>query len=346
MDESSRDRLHHLQALTTRSGADAARPASGRATRVHPWWTLLMAALGGLLLGALGMNWLARPIGALEPLPPARASAPATAATPNDASIARAGALVAAGHVVARRQTTVGAELTGRIDAVLVAEGQMVKAGEPLARLDSALVELDLAAARSRVDSSQASIGVIDSELRDARESLRRTEDLVRTGFVSVAELTRAELRVQGLQSQLARVQAEHRSAAVQLERTSQVVRMHTIRAPFGGVVVDVTAQAGEVISPTSAGGAFTRTGIATIVDLRSLEVEVEIMESQLSRVRPGQSAVARMDSSPELAVRVHGVLPRANRERGTMRVRLNFVEAPPAGVLPDMAVQVSFAAS
>lgn len=340
MDQNTRDRLHQLQRLTgepAEGGTRLAPSGRRRVTGLH----LLLGVVAGLVVGAVGMGWLqhSNSTPALNLSANASTAAPAPSA-PSDAAT---GALVAAGHVVARRQTTVGAELTGRIDAVLVREGQSVKAGQPLARLNSTLVDLDHAAARSRVESAQAVVGVIDADLLEARELLRRSEELMRAGFISSAELTRTELRVQGLQKQLLRAQADQRAAAIELERSAQVVRIHTIRAPFDGVVVEVTAQAGEVISPSSAGGAFTRTGVATIVDPQSLDIDVEIMEGQLARIMPGQRAAVRIDGAREVLAKVGSVLPRANRDRGTVRVRLAFVEPPGAGVLPDMAVQVVF---
>jgi len=278
------------------------------------------------------------------------AVAPAAAPTATDASAATAraadpGSLVASGYVVARRRATVAAEITGRVAEVLVEEGMAVTKGQLLARLDETLASTDLATASSRVDSATASVAAIRAQLADAERILRRTQDLAKSHLASEADLTHADTQVIDLRAQLARSEAELATARSDARHAAEMLGKHRIIAPFAGIVVDKNAQPGEIISPMSAGGGFTRTGICTLVDMDSLEIEVDVNEAYISRVRPEQAVKATLDAYPDWTIpaRVIAIVPTADRAKATVRVRIAILSKDPR-ILPDMAVKVAFA--
>jgi HlyD family secretion protein len=265
--------------------------------------------------------------------------APATIKAPR-----RAGALVASGYVVARRKATVAAEITGKVVELFVDEGVLVKAGQVVARLDSALAEADLDLARSRAVAAEAAATAIAADLQDAERILGRVQSLSQKSIASEADLTKAEARVGVLRAQLGQAHANLQTARLDAERTAVVLDKHKIRAPFEGVVIERSAQPGEMISPMSAGGGFTRTGICTIVDMDSIEVEVDVNEAFIGRVHAGGAIAAVLDAYPDwrIPAAVIAVVPTANREKATVKVRIGFKRKDPR-ILPDMAVKVEF---
>jgi RND family efflux transporter MFP subunit len=255
----------------------------------------------------------------------------------------RAGSLVASGYVVARRKATVAAEITGKIVETMVEEGMVIEAGQVIARLDSVLAAKDLALARSRSESAEAAVAAIEADLAEAERVYRRAHDLSQRNVTSQAELTKAEARVAVLRAQLRQSQAQLATARLDAQRAADVLDKHDIRAPFTGIVIERSAQPGEVISPMSAGG-FTRTGICTIVDMDSIEIEVDVNEAFIGRVRPGTKVDAVLDAYPDWTVpgAVIAIVPTANREKATVRVRI-ALQQKDSRILPDMAVKVTF---
>jgi RND family efflux transporter MFP subunit len=303
-----------------RSGDDEAGTAAGGGAS----WPMLGAVGGGaLLIGALG-GWF------LKPAPPPPPPAPVeTAQTAGGQSVA-AGSLVASGYVVARRQATVAAEVTGRLLEVRIEEGQRVRRGQVLAVLEPTLARADVATARAR-----AAAG--DADLAEAQRVLDRTRQLSQQGFASNAALTAAQSRYDQALAQRNASRSDANRASAQLSR-------YEIRAPFAGVVVNKSAQPGEIISPVSAGGGFTRTGVCTIVDMSSLEIEVDVSEAYIARVSEGQRVEAVLDAYPDqtFPARVIATIPSADRSRATVRVRIGFDELDPR-ILPEMAISVRF---
>jgi HlyD family secretion protein len=271
---------------------------------------------------------------------PQRPLSPAAAAA---AEPQRSRDLVASGYVVARRKATVAAEITGKVVEVLIEEGMVVKEGDVVARLDSVLAERDLALAQSRADAAEAAIGAIAADLHDAERILTRAQSLIARHVVSEADLTKAEARVGVLRAQIKQSEAQFATAKLDARRTADVLEKHRIRAPFDGVVVERSAQPGEMISPLSVGG-FTRTGICTLVDMDSIEVEVDVNEAFIGRVQPAMAVEAVLDAYPNWTIpaKVIAVVPTANREKATVKVRIGLKEKDPR-VLPDMAVKVTF---
>ena len=274
----------------------------------------------------------------------ASASSPPPSATVPAAEATRSGGLVASGYVVARRKATVASEITGKVVEVLIDEGNVVQAGDLLARLDSTLTESDLNLAKSRAVASEAAANAIAADLRDAERILARIQALQQKNFATEADLTKADARVAVLRAQQAQAQAQVQTARLDAKRASEVLAQHHIRAPFAGVVVERSAQPGEMISPISAGGGYTRTGICTIVDMDSIEVEVDVNEAFIGRVRAGGAVSAVLDAYPEWTIpaSVIAIVPTANREKATVKVRIGFKQKDPR-ILPDMGIKVTF---
>src|SRR5262249_11234911 len=226
----------------------------------------------------------------------------------------------------------------------LVDEGVVVQSGQVVPQLDSALAETDLTLAQSRAASAEAAATAIAADLRDTERIFARVQSLSQKNIASEADLTKAEARVGVLRAQLGQAHANLQTARLDAQRAATVLDKHKIRAPFGGVVVERSAQPGEMISPMSAGGGFTRTGICTIVDMDSIEIEVDVNEAFIGRVRPGGAIEAVLDAYPDwtMPATVIAVVPTANREKATVKVRIALKKKDPR-VLPDMAVKVRF---
>jgi RND family efflux transporter MFP subunit len=252
--------------------------------------------------------------------------------------------LNASGYVTARRQATVSSEMTGKVTEVLIEEGMLVEEGQVLARLDDANVRAAYELAEAEQVAASSSLRETEALLQEARASFRRTRNLVERQLASEAELDRARALADSLEAQLARRQADIEVANKHLAVWAEQLDDTIIRAPFDGVVVAKNAQPGEMISPVSAGGGFTRTGIGTIVDMGSLEIEVDVNEAYINRVSPGQKVVATLDAYPDWQIpcSVIAIIPTADRQRATVEVRVGFDELDPR-ILPDMGVKVAF---
>ncbi len=307
-------------------------------------WLSWRPLLVGLFVGLAGAGGAILIFGGKAKPPPAPITKSVSEASTKAEPISQ-GSLVASGYVVARRRATVAAEITGRVTQVLVEEGMHVQKGQLLATLDPSLAGTDLKTQQSEVQSASAAINSIEADLADAERILARTKALASNGYSSTADLTRTNARVTSLKAQLAQAQAGRRTASSNAVRAQEVLGKHRILAPFSGVVVDKNAQPGEIISPASAGGGFTRTGICTIVDMDSLEIEVDVNEAFIGRVHDGQDVKAVLDAYPDLTIpaRVIATVPTANRDKATVRVRIAILDKDKR-ILPDMAIKVSFA--
>jgi RND family efflux transporter MFP subunit len=253
--------------------------------------------------------------------------------------------LDASGYVVARRQATVSSKITGQVDEVLVEEGMEVSEGQVLARLDdsNALRSLQLSEARRTAAGSR--VREIEVLLRQAELDLDRTRQLEAAGAESRAALDAALSERDARVARLAAARDEVGVAEREVSLGQQSVEDTRIRAPFDGVAISKDAQPGEMISPVSAGGGFTRTGITTIVDMQSLEIEVDVNEAYIQRVEPGQRVTATLDAYPGWRIPAHviTIVPAADRQRATVRVRIGFDELGDPRILPDMGVKVAF---
>lgn len=272
-------------------------------------------------------------------IPIKTALARAASAEPAGSSV-----LDATGYVVARRQATVSSKATGKVVEVLIEEGLVVTKGQLLARLDDSIPRAQFELAASQLDAARAGLAELDVDLQKARLDLGRTEGLANRNLASQADLDRDALSVQGLIARLTRARKDivvaERGMAVQ----RQILDDMQILAPFAGVVIAKSAQPGEMISPVSAGGGFTRTGICTIVDMASLEVEVDVNESYINRVYADQPVQVTLNAYPDnhFPAQVIAIIPAADRNKATVRVRIEFLQRDER-VLPDMGVRVAF---
>lgn len=252
--------------------------------------------------------------------------------------------LDATGYVVARRMATVSAKITGKVREILIEEGQHVDAGQVMATLDpvDADAQRDLAAAQVAAARSQS--GSVEAQLREAEANAARLGTLVRQQLVSKSQYDQAVAQRDSLRAQLSTARHNAKVAGDQLRIAENGVDNTVVRAPFEGVVIAKAAQPGEIVSPLSAGGGFTRTGIGTIVDMDSLEVEVDVGESYIGRVKPGMPVVATLNAYPDwkIPAEVIAIIPTADRGKATVKVRIALKQKDPR-IVPDMGVNVSF---
>jgi HlyD family secretion protein len=265
---------------------------------------------------------------------------------------AQAAVLNASGYVTARRRATVSSKITGKVVEVNVEEGKAVKEGQILARIDDAAYRAAYALAQANLGSQERVAKEDEVRLANAKVTLGRKQKLVDGGFAMKSEVDDAKADVDALE---ARLDLEKQNVVVsrrQMELEQTNLDNTIIRAPFSGIAISKDAQPGEMVSPVSAGGGFTRTGICTIVDMRSLEIEVDVNESYINRVRPGQNVSALLDAYPDSPIPAHviTVVPTADRQKATVLVRIGFgaQAGGPARdidprILPDMGVKVTF---
>src|ERR1043166_503185 len=235
--------------------------------------------------------------------------------------------LNASGYVTARRAAPVSSKITGKVIEVLVEEGMKVKEGQILARLDDSNAKASLELARAQLEAAKSALAETRARLTQADLELRRVSDLAKSKIAAQADLDRAEAEAKALRARLEQQQTEIAVAERQLALWQQQLDDTTIRAPFSGIVTTKDSQPGEMISPVSAGGGFTRTGICTIVDMDSLEIEIDVNESYIHRVQPGQSVEATLDAYPawKIPCKVIAIIPTADRQKSTVKVRVGF---------------------
>jgi len=304
--------------------------APGRRTWIIGGVLALLVVLGG---GA----WLA--LSARGALPVHTAAAQSLGGGGTGASV-----LDATGYVTARREATVSAQMTGKVTEVLFDEGDRVKEGQVIARLDDTAQKAALAQAQAQLQSAQAVLAQDEAQLAQYKRDVKRDENLVTRHLVSEQETEQARTQVDTgtalVESQRKQIElsaANVRAAQVQLDYC-------TVRAPFSGVVIAKAAQVGEIVSPLSAGGGFTRTGIGTLVDMDSLEIEVDVNEAYINRVEPGQPVASVLNAYPDWRIPSHviAIIPTADRSKATVKVRIGF-DARDERIVPDMGVRVSF---
>ncbi|WP_347331691.1 efflux RND transporter periplasmic adaptor subunit [Marinimicrobium locisalis] len=297
-----------------------------------PW------VLGGalLLLLLVGASWaLTRP----DPINVETRMAKVTQARNSAASV-----LDATGYVTARRYATVSSKVTAKVVEVLVEEGMSVDEGQVVARLDDSNASKSLAVEQANLTLAQAQLEEIRARLIEARRVRDRVATLHQRELVSESELDVATSNYDSLKAQLSARDANVLSARRRVELQQQHLEDLVLRAPFSGVVVSKDAQPGEMISPVSAGGGFTRTGICSLVDMGSLEIEVDVNEAYIQRVFSGQPVQATLEAYPDwiIPAEVIAIVPTADRQKATVKVRVGFKELD-SRVLPDMGVRVAF---
>ncbi len=254
--------------------------------------------------------------------------------------------LNASGYITPRRRATIAAKITGRVTGVFFDEGTRVSEGQLLAALDDSDVKRSLDSAKADRDSAQAAIADYEVQLRNANIQLRRAQDLQAAGVQTQEALDNARTAVDSLKAKIELAKQQVAATESRIGVAQQAVDNCTIRAPFAGVVVSKDAQVGEMVSPISAGGGFTRTGIATIVDMHSNEIEVDVNESYIARVENGQQVTATLDAYPDkpFPAKVRTVIPTADRQKATVKVRITILNLEKYDfILPDMGVKVAF---
>ena len=251
--------------------------------------------------------------------------------------------LNASGYVTARREATVSSKVTGKVIEVLVEEGLKVEQGQVLARIDSSNVEKSLRLAEAQLESARKGLNETKANLAQVEREFQRISKLAANKVSSESELDRAEAEAKSLRARLDKQQADVTVAESEVALWRQQLDDTIIRAPFPGIVTSKNAQPGEMISPMSAGG-FTRTGICTMVDMASLEIEVDVNESYINRVKATQPVEATLDSYPEwhIPAKVIAIIPTADRQKATVKVRVGFEKLDPR-ILPQMSVKVAF---
>ena len=321
------DLTDDLSALKIDRAADV--PGPGR--RVVVWMFLLLVLAGG----AGGLWWWFR---RERPVEVQVAQVTARAAG------TQAAVLNASGYVTARRRATVSSKITGKVVEVNVEEGMAVREGQVLARLDDSAYRAAMGLAEAQVEAARRAVRENEVRLAEAQLTLKRLSDLLRDGIVTQADVDGARANVDSIQARIVLVNQQVAVAEQQVKLQQTDLDNTVIRAPFSGVAISKDAQPGEMVSPVSAGGGFTRTGICTIVDMRSLEIEVDVNESYINRVQPDQDVTAVLDAYPDwqIPARVITTVPAADRQKATVLVRIGFRDLDPR-ILPDMGVKVTF---
>ena len=295
-------------------------------------WLVLLVILGAAGGGAWAFMGRERPI-EVE-----------VASVTERAAGTQASVLNASGYVTARRRATVSSKVTGKVIEVNVEEGMEVRQGQVLARLDDSTLQSALRLYRAQLEAAKRQIPESEVRLQQARVQLQRQERLRKDGLNTPNDIDNAQAEVDSLIARIASAQEQVKVAESQIGVQLTAIDDTVIRAPFTGVAISKDAQAGEMVSPVSAGGGFTRTGICTIVDMRSLEIEVDVNESYINRVRAAQPVTAVLDAYPDFQIPAHviAVVPTADRQKATVLVRIGFKQLDPR-ILPDMGVKVTF---
>ena len=296
-------------------------------------WRALVVALVVVLGGAAGLFFLLR-----ERAPEVEV------ATVRADKGGRAALLNASGYVTPRQRATIAAKITARVNEIYVDEGMQVEPGQVLARLDDSDARARLHSAMAERDATAATVGDLRVNLDNAERELKRVEELWERKLVAEQNRDQAKMLVDSLKARIVLAREQVGAGEARVKVAQQDLDNCTVRAPFGGIVVSKDAQRGEMVSPVSAGGGFTRTGIATIVDMASLEIEVDVNESYIARVKTGQPVSAVLDAYPDwqIPAKVRTVIPTADRQKATVKVRATFERLDPR-ILPDMAVKVTF---
>ena len=297
-------------------------------------WIIIVVLL--ILVSAGGLLWLTKRDRVMEV---ALVQVRKTEAASRDTAV-----LSASGYVEARRQATVSSKITGQVVELFVEEGMEVVEGQVLARLDDSEARAQAENARVQIEVALASIPELTIRVEDSERTYKRMATLFENAAISEEERDQAKTRMESLQAQLGIAQSQLALAESAHAVALRHLDNYTIRAPFPGIAISKDAQVGEMISPVSAGGGYTRTGISTIVDMASLEVEVDVNESFIARVSIGQKVLAVLDAYPDwhIPATVRTVIPAADRQKATVKVRIAF-EALDPRILPDMGVKVNF---
>jgi RND family efflux transporter MFP subunit len=318
------------------------RSEAPAAARPRVW---ILAATSAVIVAGVAA-WLLLPRSSDRAVGVAAAAATVGAAESTPHSPASGATLDASGYVVARRQATVSAKITGKVTAVLIEEGQRVQAGQIVARLDDTNARAQLMQAEALLEQQRAALAAATVALRDAEPGYGRHREQFRRGFVSAQELDAVKTAYDSTSASVEVAARGVEVSAASVALAQRALDDTVVRAPFAGIVTVKAAQEGEMVSPMSAGGGFTRTGIGTIVDMDSIEVEVDVSENFINRVQTGGRVAITLNAYPEDRAPGHviAIIPTADRAKATVKVRVGF-DARDARVLPEMGARVAFLA-
>ena len=321
-------------ALLNQLRIDRSEPPS---TNGHgKWWATGIAVI---IIAASAIWYLARPTGV--PITTAVAQA-----VPSGASGASAGPslLDASGYIVARRRATVSSKVTGKVVQVMLEEGQRVEAGQIIARLDDSNWRAALDQSKAQLQQAEANVASAQTAFDDAKPIFERSEKQKAAAVISAQSFDESRAQFNVARNNLLIAQRGVEAARTGVEVAQRSLEDTVIRAPFPGIVTEKAAQPGEMVSPISAGGGFTRTGIGTIVDMESLEVEVDVSENFINRVRPQQPVTIKLNAYPDWDIpgSVIAMIPTADRAKATVKVRIAIKQKDPR-IIPEMGARVAF---
>ena len=311
------------------------RENEGGGARRRVGWIVAAALIGLAVLGGAAWWLLGQ-----RPTPVQTA----TAVAPGGGSGAAAAVLQATGYITARRQATVSTQITGTLTEVLIEEGVRVEKGQVIARLEDSGLRASLAVAEANVKSAVAMVQTAEAQLHQAQADSQRQQALVSSGMATQQFAEQSRTAVATATAQLDARRREADAARAQVAQAKVNFDYSIVRAPFAGVVTVKAAQVGEIVSPLSAGGGFTRTGVGTIVDMDSLEIDVDVNEAYINQVKPDMPAEAVLSAYPDWRIPAHviAIVPTADRGKATVRVRVGLDQKDPR-IVPDMGVRVSF---
>jgi RND family efflux transporter MFP subunit len=321
-------------ALLNQLRIDRSQPPSSQVS--GKWWATGIAVA---IIAASGIWYLMRPTGVIVTTAVAQ---PATAG--GSAAGAGASLLDASGYIVARRRATVSSKVTGKVVKVMLEEGQRVEAGDVIARLDDSNWKASLAQSNAQLQQAEASVASAQTAFDDAKPIFERSEKQKAAAVISAQSFDESHAQFNVARNNLLVAQRALEAARAGVDVAQHNLDDTVIRAPFAGIVTEKSAQPGEMVSPVSAGGGFTRTGIGTIVDMESLEVEVDVSENFINRVRPQQPVTIKLNAYPDWDVpgSVIAMIPTADRAKATVKVRIAIKQKDPR-IIPEMGARVAF---
>jgi HlyD family secretion protein len=320
----------------SKAALDSLRIERGAEPRSPKRASSLAVAAAVVVIAAVAAVWLSTRTKAAEVRTVAARVAPASGGGRT--------VLNASGYVTARRQATISSKVTGKVTEVLIEEGMRVNEGQVLARLDDTNVVASLQLSRAQLESARQARAETQVRLKEADQDLQRQTELIGKHVVAKADFDHAEADAAAYRARLAQQEVDVTVAERTVTIWQQQLDDMVLRAPFSGIVTSKNAQPGEMISPISAGGGFTRTGICTVVDMGSLEIEIDVNEAYINRVEPGQPVEATLDAYPDWKIpcKVIAIIPTADRDKSTVKVRVGFDRLDPR-ILPEMSVKVAF---
>ncbi|NQY42461.1 MAG: efflux RND transporter periplasmic adaptor subunit [Legionellales bacterium] len=301
----------------------------------------------GSLYALFSISSSDKPVKELIETPKVKKAEPAIIADSPASSIklsSSASILSASGYVVPRRISTIASEIIGKIAEIYIEEGQKVEKGELIAKLDDTLAVTAKNSAIAKVASSKSLVDSLKAKYKKAKFIANSNSKLYKSGSVSQETFIQSQAEAERLQADIAKSKHDVKLAEIAIERQTKIVEQHYLRSPFKGIVTSKDAYPGEIISPASGGGGFTRTGIATIVDMDSLEIEVDVNESNINKVFVEQKVDIILEAYPEKMFqgKVIAIIPSANRDKATIKVRIGFLQKEDI-IFPNMAVKINF---